>query len=108
MTAIAAIVDLIFFLRAHNGLHQVSGVILCKLYSNTLMVLFNNRLAMTDGATTNYSSEQMLSFTAPPPIRSRLADSGWNTPDIGLDLMNSRSGTEAKQNSSWEEGLGNR
>ncbi|KAF8201222.1 hypothetical protein K438DRAFT_1821628 [Mycena galopus ATCC 62051] len=45
-TAIAAIVDLVFFLRAHNGLHQVSGVILCKLYSNTLLVLFNNRLVM--------------------------------------------------------------
>ncbi|KAF7377596.1 hypothetical protein MSAN_00182400 [Mycena sanguinolenta] len=44
LTAIAAIVDLVFFLRAHNGLHQVSGVILCKLYSNTLLVLFNNRL----------------------------------------------------------------
>ncbi|KAF8201206.1 hypothetical protein K438DRAFT_1821575 [Mycena galopus ATCC 62051] len=46
VTAIAAIVDLIFFVRAHNGLHQVSGVILCKLYSNTLLVLFNNRLVM--------------------------------------------------------------
>ncbi|KAJ7151020.1 hypothetical protein C8R46DRAFT_1123213 [Mycena filopes] len=44
ITAIAAVVDLIFFLKAHNGLHQVSGVLLCKLYSNTLLVLFNNRL----------------------------------------------------------------
>ncbi|KAJ3998857.1 hypothetical protein F5050DRAFT_1127215 [Lentinula boryana] len=44
VTAIAAIVDLIFFLKATNGLHQVSGVILCKLYSNSLLVLFNNRM----------------------------------------------------------------
>ncbi|CAK5262239.1 unnamed protein product [Mycena citricolor] len=46
LTAIAAGVDLIFFLRAKNGLHQVPGVILCKLYSNALLVLFNNRLTM--------------------------------------------------------------
>ncbi|KAF5375745.1 hypothetical protein D9757_008990 [Collybiopsis confluens] len=46
VTAIAAIVDLIFFLKEHNGLHQVSGVILCKLYSNTLLVLYNNRIIM--------------------------------------------------------------
>lgn len=45
VTVIAAIVDLVFYLKEHNGLHQVSGVILCKLYSNTLLVLFNNRLA---------------------------------------------------------------
>ncbi|KAJ6616497.1 hypothetical protein B0H10DRAFT_1799514 [Mycena sp. CBHHK59/15] len=44
ITVIAAIVDLVFYLKEHNGLHQVSGVILCKLYSNTLLVLFNNRL----------------------------------------------------------------
>ena len=46
LTAIAAIVDLVFFLRAHNALHQVSGVILAKLYSNTLLVIFNNRMVM--------------------------------------------------------------
>ncbi|KAJ7037983.1 hypothetical protein C8F04DRAFT_1327882 [Mycena alexandri] len=47
ITALAAIMDLIFFLKAHNGLHQVSGVTLCKFYSNTHLVLFNNRLALT-------------------------------------------------------------
>ncbi|KAJ3933844.1 MAG: hypothetical protein NXY57DRAFT_864498, partial [Lentinula lateritia] len=46
VTAIAAIIDLVFFLKEHNGLHQVSGVILCKLYSNTLLVLFNNRIVV--------------------------------------------------------------
>ncbi|KAF7369109.1 putative Transmembrane protein [Mycena venus] len=48
VTAISAVVDLIFFLKVHNGLHQVSGVILCKMYSNTLLVLFNNRLMTTN------------------------------------------------------------
>ncbi|KAK7050489.1 putative transmembrane protein [Favolaschia claudopus] len=55
-TAIAAIVDLIFFVRAHNGLHQVSGVILCKLYSNTLLVLFNNRLVMANQTVQDFAS----------------------------------------------------
>ncbi|KAJ7143664.1 hypothetical protein C8R46DRAFT_566194 [Mycena filopes] len=44
VTVMMAILDLVFFLREHNELHQVSGVVLCKVYSNTLLVLFNNRL----------------------------------------------------------------
>ncbi|ESK86289.1 hypothetical protein Moror_16590 [Moniliophthora roreri MCA 2997] len=44
ITAAAAIVDLIFFLSMHNNaLHQISGVNLAKLYTNSLMMLFNNR-----------------------------------------------------------------
>ena len=46
VTAIAAMVDLVFFLKAHNAMHQVTGVTLAKLYSNTLLVIFNNRLIM--------------------------------------------------------------
>ncbi|KAF8529965.1 hypothetical protein JB92DRAFT_2695155, partial [Gautieria morchelliformis] len=46
VTALAAIVDLVFFVSQKNGLHQVSGVILGKLYTNTLLVLFNNRMVM--------------------------------------------------------------
>ncbi|KAJ7221596.1 hypothetical protein GGX14DRAFT_670383 [Mycena pura] len=44
MTVVAAIIDFLFYLKETNGLHQVTGVILCKLYSNSLMMLFNNRL----------------------------------------------------------------
>ncbi|KAJ7909032.1 hypothetical protein B0H13DRAFT_2330737 [Mycena leptocephala] len=45
ITVVAAILDLVFYLREHgNGLHQVSGVILGKMYSNAFLVLFNNRL----------------------------------------------------------------
>ncbi|KAF8592147.1 hypothetical protein K439DRAFT_1626165 [Ramaria rubella] len=46
VTAITAILDLVFFLTLDNGLHQVSGVILGKLYTNTLLVIFNNRMIM--------------------------------------------------------------
>jgi len=43
-TVATAVVDLVFYQKEHNGLHQVSGVILCKLYSNTFMALLNNRI----------------------------------------------------------------
>ncbi|TFY79387.1 hypothetical protein EWM64_g4623 [Hericium alpestre] len=46
VTALFAVMDIVFFLAAHNGLHQVSGVILAKLYSNSLLVIFNNRVFM--------------------------------------------------------------
>ncbi|KAG7096443.1 hypothetical protein E1B28_003879 [Marasmius oreades] len=45
ITAAAAIIDLVFFLTLeHNSLHQLSGVNLSKLYTNSLLMLFNNRL----------------------------------------------------------------
>ncbi|KAK7045803.1 hypothetical protein VNI00_007206 [Paramarasmius palmivorus] len=44
ITATAAIAELVFFLSMHNNsLHQLSGVNLAKLYTNSLMMLFNNR-----------------------------------------------------------------
>ncbi|KAJ6466834.1 hypothetical protein C8R45DRAFT_1106260 [Mycena sanguinolenta] len=61
-TAVAAIVDLVFFVRAHNGLHQVSGIILCKLYSNTLLVLFNNRLAIKKNESTVHELGSSVEF----------------------------------------------
>ncbi|KAJ7277656.1 hypothetical protein C8J57DRAFT_1307412 [Mycena rebaudengoi] len=64
VTAIAAIIDLVFFLKAHNALHQVTGVILCKLYSNTLLVLFNNRLATRMANETSAHVESIF-FRAP-------------------------------------------
>jgi hypothetical protein len=57
---IAAIADLVFYLKEHNGLHQVSAVILCKLYSNTLLVLFNNRLV--DRGRTEAASSDAMAF----------------------------------------------
>ncbi|KAK7032516.1 hypothetical protein VNI00_013085 [Paramarasmius palmivorus] len=47
ITATAALVDLVFFLSIHNNaLHQISGVNLAKLYTNSLMMLFNNRASL--------------------------------------------------------------
>jgi len=48
VTAVAATIDLVFFLTVHNGMHQVSGVTLGKLYTNTLLVIFNNRMIMVN------------------------------------------------------------
>ncbi|KAG7096455.1 hypothetical protein E1B28_003889 [Marasmius oreades] len=45
ITAAAAIIDLIFYLTLkNNALHQLSGINLSKLYSNSLLMLFNNRI----------------------------------------------------------------
>ncbi|KAJ7868849.1 hypothetical protein B0H13DRAFT_1896911 [Mycena leptocephala] len=85
VTAIAAIVDLIFFVRAHNGLHQVSGVILCKLYSNTLLVLFNNRLVMANETNVHDIGSSFQSASRPQNSRP---DAEWNSlPTIHLDSM---------------------
>ncbi|KAI0707589.1 hypothetical protein C8Q76DRAFT_627952, partial [Earliella scabrosa] len=44
LTASVACVDLIFFLLfKHNNLHMAPALVLSKLYTNSLMVLFNNR-----------------------------------------------------------------
>jgi hypothetical protein len=48
MTALAAIIDLVFYIKQDNGMHQVTGVILGKLYSNTLLVLLNNRILLAN------------------------------------------------------------
>ncbi|KAF5347514.1 hypothetical protein D9758_014511 [Tetrapyrgos nigripes] len=48
ITATAAIIDLVFFLTLHdNAMHQVSGVTLSKLYTNSLLMLFNNRMKLS-------------------------------------------------------------
>ncbi|KAJ7750383.1 hypothetical protein DFH07DRAFT_746276, partial [Mycena maculata] len=86
VTAIAAIVDLVFFLKAHNGLHQVSGVILCKLYSNTLLVLFNNRLVMSNETHVHSLGESAVFQAASGPPRSTIGSRGWNShPTVRLD-----------------------
>ncbi|KAJ7451312.1 hypothetical protein FB451DRAFT_1284169 [Mycena latifolia] len=61
LTVIAAVLDLVLYLEEHNGLHQASGVVLCKLYSNTLMVLLNNRLADWD-ETASVSDASSIAF----------------------------------------------
>lgn len=63
LTAIAAIIDLVFFLKESNGLHQVSGVILCKLYSNSLLVLFNNRKIIAASSITHHLSDDWTNTT---------------------------------------------
>ncbi|KAJ7914524.1 hypothetical protein B0H13DRAFT_1611449, partial [Mycena leptocephala] len=84
ITAIAAIMDLLFFLKAHNALHQVTGVILCKIYSNALLVLFNNRLVMANASGTTVHTSQSLAFRA----ASRSQHETWNSrPTVLLDSM---------------------
>ncbi|KAJ6598426.1 hypothetical protein DFH09DRAFT_1131742 [Mycena vulgaris] len=91
-TAIAAIIDLIFFVRAHNGLHQVSGVILCKLYSNTLLVLFNNRLALANETHVHELGQSLAFQASSPPHRSTNRDVEWTSErTINLDSVEMKS-----------------
>ncbi|KAF7369110.1 putative Transmembrane protein [Mycena venus] len=88
VTAISAIVDLVFFLKAHNGLHQVSGVILCKMYSNTLLVLFNNRLMRTNETSVH---EVDLAFRGASSRQHHHSDVEWNSrPTVDLDSVELR------------------
>ncbi|KAF8508295.1 hypothetical protein JB92DRAFT_640671 [Gautieria morchelliformis] len=104
VTALAAIVDLVFFVSQKNGLHQVSGVILGKLYTNTLLVLFNNRMVMaakdfdqynipTSGQMTfGSSSHQRLTSKGRSPMhharKERILDIGKDS-EVQNDTTNS-------------------
>ncbi|KIK53876.1 hypothetical protein GYMLUDRAFT_207154 [Collybiopsis luxurians FD-317 M1] len=100
-TAIAALIDLVFFLKEHNGLHQVSGVTLCKLYSNTLLVLFNNRMIMaaskggsdthylSGGGSSNYTSDDshtLETFRAAPRLSALASTSIASKGEWGSDM----------------------
>ncbi|KAF8918375.1 hypothetical protein CPB85DRAFT_1430548 [Mucidula mucida] len=50
LTSTVALLDIVFFVIFPAGtLHECPGVILPKLYSNTLLALLNNRIFMPDG-----------------------------------------------------------
>ncbi|KAK1217053.1 hypothetical protein PQX77_020296 [Marasmius sp. AFHP31] len=84
ITAAAAIIDLVFFLSLHhNALHQLSGVTLSKLYTNSLLMLFNNRIqlrnevpaeeqswATRDGSTNKSSRTRWFSGTRSEPMEA--------------------------------------
>ncbi|KAL0572665.1 hypothetical protein V5O48_009289 [Marasmius crinis-equi] len=74
VTAAAAIIDLVFFLSLkHNALHQLSGVTLSKLYTNSLLMLFNNRIQTRNGLAPVEESWARTGSTANPASRP-----GWN------------------------------
>ncbi|ESK84169.1 hypothetical protein Moror_16994 [Moniliophthora roreri MCA 2997] len=79
ITSTAAILDLILFLALpSNSLHQISGVCLSKLYSNSLLVFFNNRTVKTPQGVVMTDT---LSF--PETIGSRRPDYGPKTSILG-------------------------
>lgn len=92
ITVVAAIVDLIFYLKEHNGLHQVSGVVLCKLYSNTLMVLFNNRLVDWNKTQHAVTSDTAVSFRVDRLTTTDACDFPLGTVDSGKGFMSMEHG----------------
>jgi hypothetical protein len=88
ITVVLAILDLVFYLREHgNGLHQVSGVILGKMYSNTFLVLFNNRLVdwTNSGNSSDDREVSALAFRVGPQGSTTTG----NTSDVPLQSIKS-------------------
>lgn len=57
LTALAATIDITLFLRfTHNSYHGCVALTLAKLYSNSLLVIFNSRLRISDGRNSTASS----------------------------------------------------
>ncbi|KAJ7621260.1 hypothetical protein FB45DRAFT_928812 [Roridomyces roridus] len=78
ITALAAIVDLVFFIKEHNGLHEALALVLCKIYSNALLVLFNNRLLMVDEDSeeeTQTSVNSLVFEAVTPPLWRSISES---------------------------------
>ncbi|KLO19181.1 hypothetical protein SCHPADRAFT_918701 [Schizopora paradoxa] len=78
LTALAATIDLILFLSfQHNSYHGCVALTLAKLYSNSLMVIFNSRLRIVDGrnVTTTTITDSSVSFNR----KSRISGNGRQT-----------------------------
>jgi len=74
LTAVAATIDLILFLSfPHNAYHGCVALTLAKLYSNSLMVIFNSRLRIVDGRTGTNSTitDSSISFNRKSRLSGR-------------------------------------
>lgn len=83
IVVVVALLDLVLYLEEHNTLHEAFGIVLGKLYSNSLLVLFNNRLVdwdKTEGP--DLSDEEVASVIAfrVAPRKERSTSTG--TPSI--------------------------
>ncbi|KAK1229504.1 hypothetical protein PQX77_007427 [Marasmius sp. AFHP31] len=87
ITAAAAILDLVFFLSLHrNALHQLSGVTLSKLYTNSLLMLFNNRIHIRGGAPVEERSWVPSSGSTSNSARPRWPFGTRSTPTESISL----------------------
>ncbi|KAL7283579.1 hypothetical protein ACG7TL_003014 [Trametes sanguinea] len=76
LTASAAILDLVLFLAfKHNNLHMTPAIMLSKLYTNALMMLFNNRAWLREiRAAANSSNSQI--WASGSEVHSTSAETG--------------------------------
>ncbi|KAJ7473172.1 hypothetical protein B0H11DRAFT_2037485 [Mycena galericulata] len=96
ISVVVALVDLVFFLKEHNammnsqtyaaGIHELCGVILCKIYSNIFLVLFNNRLVNLNQTLWHSTAEDQvvsaLEFRVGPRMqRSTTVGDNWELPE---------------------------
>ncbi|THH29898.1 hypothetical protein EUX98_g4286 [Antrodiella citrinella] len=68
-----AIVDLTLFLRfQHNNLHLLPALTLCKLYSNSLLVVFNSRLKIQGGRNTGEDTTDVSTWSVSTSMHQRM------------------------------------
>ncbi|OBZ73529.1 hypothetical protein A0H81_06411 [Grifola frondosa] len=73
-TAIFAIIELTLFLTfKHNFYHAAPSLVLSKLYSNSMMVLLNNRVSLRYGKQSTFESSQLSSAYARETLGERSA-----------------------------------
>jgi len=74
LTALAATIDVTLFLSfKHQSYHACVALTLAKLYSNSLMVIFNSRLRIVDGrnSTTTTITDSSVSFNRKSRLSGR-------------------------------------
>jgi len=80
LTAVSATIDLTLFLRfRQNAYHGTVALTLAKLYSNSLLVIFNSRLRIVDGRSESSESNATINWRK-SNIRSPIA----NTHSVSL------------------------
>ncbi|KAJ7247232.1 hypothetical protein C8J57DRAFT_1523015 [Mycena rebaudengoi] len=89
---VAALIDLLSYLKKSNGLYQVTAVILCKI--NSLLVLFNNRLSFNTWDYVNQDSTE--SCLAVRIERTTNAEDTMNTQHESFKLDKLRMDSESR------------
>jgi len=87
-----AIVDLTLFLRfQHNNLHLLPALTLCKLYSNSLLVVFNSRLKIQGGRNTGEDTDVSTWSVSTSVLHRLTANTGTSTTLSGKSGPQTRS-----------------
>ncbi|EKM52282.1 uncharacterized protein PHACADRAFT_260563 [Phanerochaete carnosa HHB-10118-sp] len=104
LTAVAATIDIILFLAfPHNSYHGCVALTLAKLYSNSLLVLFNSRIRIVGGRNATYpigSSYSSAATKSQPGAHSTFRAVQWGSHGAATTTAGSLGGVHV-QEESW-------